>query len=347
MKKIFFAPGLDCRLGGVQVSAADALQGRGDVKCVIYGSAKSSAIHDAVIWIASNFKFVLVARLLFTRSLEDIAVFWHCSMLRLSPFMRGFKGKKVVFLHGIEVWRTQSPSMIKKLEKVDLFLSNSDFTWNRFLEFSPQFSNHRHITIPLGFGMPVYSYSNFTTRQRSVLIIARMLKSEDYKGHRQLIQAWPAVLCRVAGAVLDIVGEGDLKPELELLAADLGVSNYVRFHGRVSESVKESLLRNCGVFAMPSRGEGFGIVYLEAMRYGTPCIVSNCDAAREVVNPPEAGFEVDPRNIDHLANSIVQLLSDHDIWSRMSAAASARYQAQYTVEAYRRRLWAAIDTVLK
>ncbi|MFO0941593.1 MAG: glycosyltransferase family 4 protein [Pirellulales bacterium] len=267
-------------------------------------------------------------------------------MLRLLPFLRGFRGKKVVFLHGIEVWRPQPPALLKKLKSVDLFLSNSDFTWSRFLDFAPQLANHRHITTPLGFGSPLGQTEAVPGRQNSVLIIARMHKAEDYKGHRQLIQAWPLVMKRVPTAVLDIVGEGDLKPQLQELAKELGVQGNVKFHGRVGEVEKENLLRSCGVFAMPSRGEGFGIVYLEAMRYGRPCIVSNCDAAREVVNPPEAGLEVDPDNVEQLAGAVTELLTSDEMWTRISKAATARYEASYTASAYRKRLWAAVDSVL-
>ena len=61
--------------------------------------------------------------------------------------------------------------------------------------------------------------------------------------------------------------------------------------GQVKEDVKQDLLMRCRCLALPSRGEGFGLVYLEAMRMGRPCLVSTVDAAREVVNPPEAGWQ--------------------------------------------------------
>ncbi len=342
---IALIPGLDPRQGGVQVSASDALVGMDCVYSVVYGTDPLDLLGGDRS-LKCNSKAALVLRLLVQRWDLPIAVFWHCSMLRLLPFLRGFKGKKVVFLHGIEVWRTQSPSMLRRLRSVDLFLSNSDFTWNRFLEFAPELANHSHVTTALGFGSPVPNNElKQKTSSKSVLIIARMLKSEDYKGHRQLIQSWPTVLKDIPDAILDIVGEGDLKPELQNLATELGVGNFVRFHGRVSEAEKESLLRNCAFFAMPSRGEGFGIVYLEAMRYGRPCIVSNCDAAREVVNPPEAGLEVDPGKVEDLSNAIVRLLANEKLWEEKSAAARLRYEANYTVEAYQKRLWSAVDSV--
>ena len=89
---------------------------------------------------------------------------------------------------------------------------------------------------------------------------------------------------------------------------------------------------------MPSRGEGFGLVYLEAMRMGRPCLVSNVDAGREVVNPPEAGVAVDPDNTGEVADAIIRLLSPGPRWNEWSAQARARYEAQFTAAHFHCRL---------
>jgi glycosyltransferase involved in cell wall biosynthesis len=93
---------------------------------------------------------------------------------------------------------------------------------------------------------------------------------------------------------------------------------------------------------MPSRGEGFGLVYLEAMRLGRPCLVSNCDAGREVVNPPEAGLAVDPADASSLADGVCRLLADGPEWHRLSQAARRRYEREFTAEHFQRRLIAAL-----
>ncbi len=75
----------------------------------------------------------------------------------------------------------------------------------------------------------------------------------------------------------------------------------ISFLGRITEEEKQDRLDRCQCLAMPSRAEGFGLVYLEAMRMGRPCMVSTTDAAREVVNPPEAGLAVDPDDTEAVA----------------------------------------------
>ena len=265
----------------MQVSAIDALAGVGgrDVSCIVYGSdplkacpisngshsglQSGSVARSPTRSLCCNQKLKLAVQMLTRRWPADVAVCWHLAMLKLLPFARGFKGKVVVFLHGIEAWRPQSAALVNKLQRVDLFLSNSDFTWNEFLKFVPQVKNTPHITTPLGFGMATAERIPVPAKP-SALIIARMNKAEDYKGHREIIDAWPQVLRSLPEARLNIVGEGNLRPDLEQMVAERSLTKRVVFHGRIDEAAKAKLLRECSAFVMPSRAEGFGIVYLES-----------------------------------------------------------------------------------
>src|SRR5258708_37666662 len=96
-------------------------------------------------------------------------------------------------------------------------------------------------------------------------MLSRLVKREDYKGHREMLDAWPLVLRRLPTAQLWIAGDGDLRPDLEQAAAERGLAHAVRFLGFVSEERKRHLLQESRCMAVPSRGEGFGLVYLEAM----------------------------------------------------------------------------------
>jgi glycosyltransferase involved in cell wall biosynthesis len=116
----------------------------------------------------------------------------------------------------------------------------------------------------------------------------------------------------------------------------------VRFWGWVSEARKEALLSQCRCFALPSRGEGFGLVYLEAMRLGRPCLVSAQDAGAEVVRPPLAGLAADVRRPDELAQAVCRLLRPGEEWESWSAAAREVYERRYTARHFQERLWAAI-----
>src|SRR6185295_8894714 len=179
-------------------------------------------------------------------------------------------------------------------------------------------------------------------RQPIALMLSRLSQTEDYKGHRELIEAWPIVLKRIPEAQLWIAGEGDLRPELEEVAKRVGVTQSVKFLGRVSEERKQQLLEQARCLVMPSRGEGFGLVYLEAMRLGRPCLVSTLDAGREVVNPPEAGLAANPDNADELADAISRLLTEGPEWQQWSERARRRYEENFTARDFQQRLLAAL-----
>jgi phosphatidylinositol alpha-1,6-mannosyltransferase len=222
-----------------------------------------------------------------------------------------------------------------------LFLSNTQYTWDRFLSFQPQLAAVRHAVVPLGIGTPLVGRAPDPHATPAALILGRMARTEDYKGHRELIAAWPRVRDRVPGAELLVAGDGDLRPDLEALAGQT-CPGAVRFQGRVSEAQKQDLLARARCLAMPSRGEGFGLVYLEAMRVGRPCLVSDQDAGREVVVPPEAGLAANPADPAALAAAVADLIAPGVRWDDWSRAARARYEASFTAAHFGRRLLGAL-----
>jgi len=282
----------------------------------------------------------LAARVFRQRWQAQQILVWHVGLLQLLPFIRPGGKRVVLFLHGIEVWRKLPWWTRRLLNRVDLFLSNSDFTWKRFVEFQPQCAVRPHRIVPLGWGQPVATVPPCDAAP-VVLMLSRLARGEDYKGHREIISAWSAVRTLFPDAQLWIAGDGDLRPILEQMVAP-GERSHVRFWGRASEAQKIELLGRCRCFAMPSRGEGFGIVYAEAMRLGRPCLVSTQDAGREVINAPEAGLAVDPGDQAALVQALCRLLDDGHEWQEMSRAARARYEMLYTAEKFQNRLIEAL-----
>lgn len=343
---VFFS-GLDQAGGGIPVSgrlAWAAMAEKETPEIVCYGpTGETAGLPPATRRIVGTNRWWLAARLLRRRWDCSGTLLWHIGLLKLLPVLRGFHGRVVLFLHGIEAWRPPGRLTRRLLGRVDLFLSNSDYTWNRFLEFVPEVSGQEHRTVPLGWGEPLASPPPPPDSVPSALIIGRLAKAEDYKGHRELILAWPRVLERIPDARLVVIGDGDLRPELERLTVDLRLSARICFHGRVSEARKLELLLAARCLAMPSRGEGFGLVYLEAMRLGRPCLVSDCDAGREVVNPPECGLAVDPNDPISLATTLIDLLAPGSRWDEWSRAARSRYESRFTANHFGRRFTALIE----
>ncbi len=297
-----------------------------DPDTVFYATSRAQAIRTAVSrrWQADN---VLI---------------WHIALLRLLPFFRIPATNVRLFLHGIEIWRCHDPLTRLLLPRVNCFLSNSQYTWQRFLKYYPQLAGKAHQTVHLGVARPCNQIS-VPEKLPAALILSRLARSEDYKGHRELIDAWPLLLRHIPDARLWIAGDGDLRPDLEQLVSERSLEEHIQFFGRVSEEQKQDLLARCRCFAMPSRGEGFGLVYLEAMRLGRPCLVSDCDAGREVINPPEVGLAVDPDNQNSLVAALLRLLKSGSEWEHWSIQAQQRYERQFTAQHFQRRLLEAFD----
>jgi len=91
-----------------------------------------------------------------------------------------------------------------------------------------------------------------------------------------------------------IAGDGSDRPRLEAKVRDRNLGAHVVFTGYVPEAEKRDLYRAAQAFAMPGHGEGFGIVYLEAMACGVPVIASTMDGSREAVRDGALGLMVNP-----------------------------------------------------
>jgi phosphatidylinositol alpha-1,6-mannosyltransferase len=181
------------------------------------------------------------------------------------------------------------------------------------------------------------------SREPAALIVGRMWSVERGKGHDELIAAWPAVRRHVPHAELWVAGGGDDVPRLVAKARDCGVADAVRFLGRVSDAELGALYQRASVFAMPSRQEGFGLAFAEAMWWGLPCIGTTADAAGQVIVAGETGELVPYGDIAALAPALVRLLSDRERSVRMGEAGRRRAREHFGYARFRRDLLTALE----
>jgi phosphatidylinositol alpha-1,6-mannosyltransferase len=111
-----------------------------------------------------------------------------------------------------------------------------------------------------------------------------------------------------------VVGDGPLRPELELLSKRLGIADRVRFLGRVEEDELVSQLAGSDLFVLVSSNssssfEGFGLVYLEANAVGTPVLAANVGGAVEAIEDGVSGYLVDALSIESIEAAVVRFLS--------------------------------------
>jgi len=166
-----------------------------------------------------------------------------------------------------------------------------------------------------------------------LLCIGRLI---PIKGHLVLLRALAQARARVPGVTLDLAGRGPLEPALKEYARELGLEDAVRFLGFVSPV--QQAVEDAAIVVVPSLGEGFGMVALEAMERARPVIASAVGGLPEIVLDGETGLVVPSGDADALAEAIVALAGDLERAAAMGAAGRERALAEFTPERSARRI---------
>jgi hypothetical protein len=144
-----------------------------------------------------------------------------------------------------------------------------------------------------------------------------------------------------------IVGGGDDRSRLEGLTNELGVAEHVVFTGEVSDSELAALYHRSEVFVLPARtvlddrepkGEGFGIVFLEAMAFGKPVVGSFYGATAELIRHGENGLLVDPEDATSVSEALVNLLTNPEKAREMGQAGRVWVRTAYSYASFREKL---------
>jgi phosphatidyl-myo-inositol dimannoside synthase len=285
----------------------------------------------------------------------DTLFFDHIGLARVQNLIpHSLRRPYGVFLHSIEAWTSLSRSHITTLANAKVRVANSHYTAKRVAAAHPEIGEIQVCHLALGLNMLAVGPEVFQLehgiedrvlgqiKPDAVVIVGRMMKNERYKGHDQLINSWSLVIKSVPDAQLVIVGEGDDVVRLRALAQCSNAAQNIVFTGRINDRVLEAIYRRAAVFAMPSRAEGFGIVYLEAMAHRLACIGSIHDAAGEIIVDGETGFLVQQDAIADLASKIVLLLKDADLRRRFGCNGYQRLQTRFSFECFETRISALL-----
>jgi len=166
-----------------------------------------------------------------------------------------------------------------------------------------------------------------------------------YKGYRNLITAIKDI-----DAQLILIGEGELKSELEERAHELGVADRVKLVGRVSRSEIKSYLHAARLFAFPSvtSAEAFGIVQLEAMAAGLPIVNTSLPTAvPHIARDDREAITVPVNDVPALKAAIEKILDDPALANRLGDAGRKRVQEEYSRERFQSRMKTIYDDVVQ
>jgi len=271
----------------------------------------------------------------------------HLHLGAVARLVAGRGAPLATVLVGIEAWSPLRRGARGAVRRSDALVAISAHTARRFRSANPEFEARPIDVCTLavrerdgaGSAGPGGGASGAPRGGPFALIVGRMAAAERYKGHDLLIDLWPRVAAAVPGATLVIAGDGDDRARLETRAAACG--GPVRFVGRVSDTALADLYRECAFFAMPSRDEGFGLVFLEAMRAGKAC-VGGMGAAAEVIADGVTGLVVEPDRPADVLAALLRLFREPDTRARMGRAGAVRVAREFTEAQFRRRFRALL-----
>lgn len=256
-------------------------------------------------------------------------------------------------VHGVEAWGPIRPTLARSLRAADRILAVSRFTADRVVKLHGLDPSRVHLlpnTLEDGPFVPGPRPPELIARyglrpdQPIVLTVARMESNERYKGFDEILQVWPEVLAAIPDAHYLVLGQGTDRSRLERVVAEKGLTRSVTFTNNVDRRELGAHYNLCDLFAMPSRGEGFGIVFLEALACGKPVLAGNRDGSVDPLRDGELGLLIDPDNLRDLRDAIIAVLQKRHPHPNLFRPSFLREQAisHFGIERFRSTLEAQL-----
>jgi glycosyltransferase involved in cell wall biosynthesis len=281
----------------------------------------------------------------------QIAVIGHIGLVPIGWCLKllGLIRSYVLVLHGTEAWQKVDTLDRLAAKRAARIVSTTRYTAKEFSRCNGIPLQRFHI-IPLATtDSPAGGLSSGRVESKgglNVLTVSRLTRYTRYKGIDTLIDALARARAANAAVRLTIVGDGDDLPWLRNQVAELGLGGQVLFRGAVSDRELANLYRECDVFAMPSKGEGFGIVFLEAMRYGKPCIGGNHGGTPEVIDDQSDGFLVEHGDVDRLTQSLLELAGNPGLRIVMGERARRKVEKKFLFPRMRDDWYSLLSEIL-
>ncbi|MGN7455220.1 glycosyltransferase [Paenibacillus pasadenensis] len=251
---------------------------------------------------------------------SDVILCGHINLLPFAALAKKMTGAKLaLIIHGIDAWDPVTRGGTGwALSQLDAVISVSRLTLDRFCGWTGLAGIPSYV-LPNSFEpgqftpgpRPAYLMERYglQPQDRIVMTLGRLAGQDRRKGFDEVLEALPTLRRQVPRLRYLIVGDGSDRARLEAKAAALGVDDAVVFTGLIAEEEKADHYRLADGFAMPSHGEGFGIVLLEAMACGVPALASSKDGSSEALMHGKLGELIDPADPEQVQGGILRLLS--------------------------------------
>ena len=287
------------------------------------------------------------------RSRPDVVV---CGLLGLLPVAAAvaqtFRRELALLAYGVDVWGRVGPLERVLVRRCTRLLAISSFTAQTFA--ARVHIDRRDIdvlTLPIAARIAAaaqHAIDDHADRAPLVLTVARVARSDRFKGHFDIARSFGLVLERHPDARWVVVGDGDDLAALRAECHRLGIEDAVTFTGRIPDAELIALYRSAAVFALPSFadadadppvGEGFGLVYAEAGAFGLPIVAAEPGGgSAEFITDEDTGLTVSPNAPVELAAAILRLLDDAQLRTALGQRARERALARHLPAHFRKML---------
>lgn len=272
---------------------------------------------------------------------EQVLIVGHVNLAPLA-YLRKLIDPKVrylVVLHGIEAWKRMHIFQRMALKYADAVVTTTNFTRDECVRVNQLTGKNFHV-IPLCLPEVVTTPAGDSVLGGNwpLLYVGRLARTERRKGLETCMEAVHMLRKQGIDVELHVVGEGDDRERLEDLSCVQGLAESgVYFHGALDRAELDGCYQDAKLLLMPSEKEGFGLVFLEAMRHGVPCVGGRHGGTPEVFRDGEEGFLVQYGNVEQLTDVIAELYFDPNRFCATAAAARRRFETDYRFSVFVRR----------
>lgn len=283
---------------------------------------------------SNNNKIIFSIKNNFLQLFSDKIIYYHPALIRSHLFS---SKQYLSFIFGIDVWNIKDVSRLKLIKNANSIISCSRFTISKMEKILQEKIINAQCIWPGTDTDEIPKKELIRSDEKfNILILGRIVNS--LKGHDVLIDSFKKLIKSFNNLRLIIVGEGEYKKKLEIKVKNNNLENYILFTGFLNETEMNKIWSSTDLFAMPSKTEGFGLVYIEAMRYSIPVICSNEDSGCEINKDGHTGYNVNLNNKDQLTKKIADLIKNKEMRIKMGINANKLWKEKFNLTAYEKRL---------
>ncbi|MFA6276986.1 MAG: glycosyltransferase family 4 protein [Pedobacter sp.] len=254
---------------------------------------------------------------------SDVIILSHINLLSIGYLIKRFSPKTKVYLlaHGIEIWRKLPEPKLKALKRLDKIIAVSHFTAEKIKSIHGIKADKMEILnncidpfyfFPENFSKPKTLLERYglNSNQKILMSLSRVVSSEKYKGYDNTISILPQLIKKYPEVVYLIAGKSDEEEKLRLekLITKHQIANHIKLIGFIDEAEITDHFLLSDIFVMPSKKEGFGIVFIEAMASGLYVVAGNKDGSVDALKNGELGKLVNPDDSNEIEKTLDELL---------------------------------------